>query len=176
MIYILVFLIFISLVYAQNVYKWTDEKGVIRFSDDLDGVPPAYRDRVKVEKWEDKRKPEASSPAPSRTPLQNMEEGKTDIYGQDETYWRGRVRPWKERLEEANANYARVQSEYTEKSEEAVQRKYGSHTQYKSTSIELDRLREEMARYQAQMDEANKMVDKIAKEAEEAKADPEWIK
>jgi len=172
MIYILVFLIFISLVYAQTVYKWTDEKGVIHFSDDLDGVPPAYRDRVKVEKW----KPEASSPAPSGTPLQDKEEEQTDIYGQDEAYWKGKVRPWKERLEEANANYARVQSEYMEKSEEAVQREYGSHTQYKSTSIELDRLKEEMAKYQAQMDEAKKMLDKIAKEAEEAKADPEWIK
>ena len=33
-----------------------------------------------------------------------------------------------------------------------------------------------MVKYQAQMYEANKMLDEIAKEAEEVKADPEWVK
>lgn len=178
MIYILFFLIFISLVYAQTVYKWTDEKGVIHFSDDLDGVPPAYRDRVKVEKWEDIRKPEASSPAPSGTPLQNKEEGQTDIYGQDEAYWRGKVRPWKEQLQEATENYERVRGEHIKQAEGLDQSNFGkmSLTQYQMLSSRLKVLNEEMAKYQAQMDEANKMLDKITKEAEEAKADPEWVK
>lgn len=87
-----------------------------------------------------------------------------------------RVCPWKEHPEEANANYTKVQSKYTERSEELLQRKYGSPTQYKSTIIELDRLKEEMARYQAEIAEATDMLSRISKEAEEAKADPDWVK
>jgi len=178
MICILVSLIFISLVYAQTVYKWTDEKGVIHFSDDLDGVPPAYRGRVEVEKGEDIRKPEASSPVPSGTLLQNKEEGQRDIYGQDEAYWKGKVRPWKEQLQEATENYERVRGEYMKQAEGLDPSNFGkmSLTQYQMLSSRLKVLNEEMAKYQAQMDEANKMLDKIAKEAEEAKADPEWVK
>jgi uncharacterized coiled-coil DUF342 family protein len=51
-----------------------------------------------------------------------------------------------------------------------------SLTQYQMLSSRLKVLNEEMAKYQAQMDEANKMLDKIAKEAGEAKADPDWVK
>jgi len=178
MIYIFVLLIFISLVYAQTVYKWTDEKGVIHFSDDLDGVPPAYRDRVEVEKWEGIRKPEASSPAPSGTPLRDREEGTTDIYGQNQAYWEGRVRPWKEQLQEATENYERVRGEYMKRAEGLDPSNFGkmSLTQYQMLSSTLKVLNGEMATYQAQMDEAKRMLDKIAREAEEAKADPEWVR
>ena len=173
---LLVFMIFISPVYAGPIYKWTDEKGVVHFSDDLSNVPPAYRDRVGTEKWEDIQKPGAPPSAPPQTPLQRGEEVKTDTYGQDEAYWKQRVRPWKERLEEANANYGRLQKEYQEKSAELMARRYGSPTQYKSSIIELDRLKEEMDKYQADISEANDMLSKIFKDAEEAKADPDWLK
>ena len=174
--YILAFLIFISPVYAGPIYKWTDEKGVVHFSDDLGKVPPAYRNRVETEKWEDIQKPEAPPPAPPKTPLQKGEEVRTDNYGQDEAYWKLKVRPWKERLEEARANYARAQAKYEEKSAELIARKYGSPTQYKSSIIELDRLKEEMDKYQADISEADEMLSKIFKEAEEAKANPDWLK
>jgi hypothetical protein len=175
-LYTLVFLVLLSPAYAENIYKWTDEKGVVHYSDDLNKVPPAYRNRVDVEKWGDTPKPEASPPAPLQAPSQKSEEVKTDIYGQDEAYWKGRVRPWRERLEEANANYAKAQSKFTEKSEELSRRKYGSPTQYKFNIIELDRLKEEMSKYQAEIAEATEMLNRISKEAEEAKANPDWLK
>ncbi len=171
-LYILTLLAFVSPLYAATIYKWTDEKGEKHYSDEYDKVPPAYRDRVETEKWEDTQKPGISPPPP----FQKSDGGITDIYGQNETYWRERARPWKERLEEANANYARVQTKYTEKSEELMRRKYGSPTQYKSSIIELEKLKEEMARYQAEITEATEMLTKISKEAEEAKADPDWVK
>jgi len=150
----------------------------MHFSDDLEGVPPAYRGRVKVEKGEGIRKPEASSPAPSGIPLQDREERQTDIYGQDEAYWEGRVRPWNEQLQEATENYERVRGDYMKQAEGLDPSNFGkmSLTQYQMLSSRLKVLNEEMAKYQAQMDEANKMLDKIAKEAEEAKADPQWVK
>lgn len=180
-VYILVFLIFISPVYAQTIYKWTDEKGVIHFSDNLNGVPPAYRDRVTVEKWEDIRKPEDSSPAPPETPLQNREERKTDINGQNEAYWKERVRLWKKQLQEATENYGKAHEEYIRRAEGLDSYNFGKmilpqYQQYQMLSSRLKILNEEMAKYQAQMDEAKEMLDKIAREAEEAKVDPEWVK
>jgi len=43
-------------------------------------------------------------------------------------------------------------------------------------SSRLKVLYEEMAKYQAQMDEAKEKLNKVAKEAEEAKAGPDWVK
>jgi len=42
LVFILVLLIFASSAWA-TVYKWTDEGGVVNFADNLDKVPPAYR-------------------------------------------------------------------------------------------------------------------------------------
>jgi hypothetical protein len=41
--------------------------------------------------------------------------------------------------------------------------------------IELDKIREEKEKYQAQISEANGMLEKLSKEAEETKADPAWL-
>jgi uncharacterized protein YfcZ (UPF0381/DUF406 family) len=41
--------------------------------------------------------------------------------------------------------------------------------------IELDKVREEKEKYQAQISEANGMLEKLSKEAKETKADPAWI-
>jgi len=39
----------------------------------------------------------------------------------------------------------------------------------------LDRLKEEMIKYADQIAEANEALEKISKEAREAKSDPEWL-
>ena len=39
----------------------------------------------------------------------------------------------------------------------------------------LNRLREEKEKYQAQIAEANEMLEKLSKEAKETKADPAWL-
>ena len=51
-----------------------------------------------------------------------------------------------------------------------------SHTQYNMNSIALQTLMAEEAKYEAQENEALEMLQKITKEAEEAKADLSWIK
>jgi hypothetical protein len=42
--------------------------------------------------------------------------------------------------------------------------------------VEVEQLMAERVTYAAKMKEANEMLAKIAKEAEEAKADPAWLK
>jgi len=170
---ILILIAFTIPCYAVTIYKWVDKDGVMHFTDDYSKVPPQYRDQVKIEEKKDVK--EEKPPLEVREPSKEPEERKKDIYGQDENYWRERVRPWKMRLKEAQANYEIANKKYMEKSEELSRRRFGSRTQYKMDIIELDRLNEERRKYQAQITEANEALKKITKEAEEAKANPDWL-
>lgn len=174
MLILFILLIFISPAYAATIYKWVDKEGVVSYTDDYNKIPSEYRDRVETEVREDK--PQVGTPAPPQTTPQKIEEAKADIYGRDETWWRDKVRPWKERLIEATANHERAHEKFMKKAEELSMRRYGSPTQYKGNIIELDRLKEEMMKYQTQIDEANEMLNKLSREAEESKANPDWLK
>lgn len=172
---LLILLIFSIPAYAATVYKWVDKEGVVNFTDDLSKVPPSYRNRVEVEERKDVKGAVTSPPPQAATGGNEKEEIKTDIYGRDETWWREKVRPWKEQLKEATEKYEAAQKRYTEKSEELSRRRFGSPTQYKMNIIELDKTREEKEKYQAQISEANAMLDKLSKEANETQADPAWL-
>jgi hypothetical protein len=158
---------------AHTVYKWVDENGAVNYSDDYDKVPPAYRDRVEVE-WVHE---EGTSPPVQKMTPAKGEEARTDIYGQDEAYWRDKVRPWKEFLKAAEANYERAHDKFMEKAMEFSRKRFGSwsRTQYKMNIIQLDRLKEEMIKYADQIAEAKEALEKISKEAKESKANPDWL-
>jgi N-acetylmuramoyl-L-alanine amidase CwlA len=162
-----VIILLTSTLQAHTFYKWVDEKGTVNYADDYNSIPPAYRDRVEIE-WVHE---ESSAP-----PIQKMTPQKrTDIYGQDEAYWRGKVRPWKEFLKVAEANYEKAHEKFMEKAMELSARRFGSRTQYKTNIIELDRLKDEMVKYADQIGEAKEAFEKISKEARESKANPDWL-
>jgi hypothetical protein len=161
---------------AVTFYKWVDKNGVVNFTDDLEKVPSQYRNQVEREVEQDTSS--AEPPTSAQSPLQRSEdvrETKKDIYGLGETWWREKARPWNEQLKDASTNLETVNNEIVEKSE-TISRKYWSPTQYKMNMVELEKLKEERSKYQAQVDEAKEMLKKLAKEAEDAKADPQWIK
>ena len=114
---------------AAIVYKWVDEKGVINFTDDYTKVPPAFRNRVKIEKYVQQ---EGNAAPAQRTVATAKEETRTDIYGRDKSWWRGKVRPWKDQLKEASDEYKKAQKEYMEQAEGLSPYKFGkmSLTQY----------------------------------------------
>ena len=168
----MILLFFISPVHAHTFYKWVDEKGIVNYTDDYNSIPPAYRNRVEIE-WVHE---EGASPPIQKMTPQKREEARRDIYGQDEAYWRGKVRPWKEFLKAAEANYERTHEKFMQKAMELSRRKFGTPTQYKANIIELDRFKEEMIKYQTQIAEAEEMLEKLSKEAKEAKANPDWLK
>ena len=173
--YIIFFLVFISSAHGATMYKWVDKDGVVNFTDDLSKVPPSYRNRVETEEKKDVKEKVTLPPPKAATPGDEQDEIKTDIYGRDESWWREKVRPWKEKLKEASEKYEAAQKRYTEKSDELSRRRFGSPTQYKINIIELDKTREEKEKYQAQISEANEMLEKLSKEAQESKADPAWL-
>lgn len=163
--------------YAATIYKWVDKEGVVNFTDDYEKVPPPYRDKVEVETRKDVQEERAPLPPQAITPGGKEEEIRTDIYGRDEAWWRERVRPWKEQLKEATENYERVREEYMKQAEGLGPYNFGkmSLTQYQMLSSRLDILNSDMAKYRAQMIEANEMLEKLSKEAKETKADPAWL-
>ncbi len=168
----LILLIFSIPAYAHTFYKWVDEKGIVNYTDDFNNIPSVFRDRVEIE-WIHE---EGSSPPVQKMTPPNREQTRTDIYGQDEAYWRGKVRPWKKFLKTVESNYDMVHKKFMEKAEELSGRRYGSRTQYKTNIVELDQLKNEMVKYSDQIGEAREALEKISKEAQEAKANPDWLK
>ena len=165
----------VSPLQGATIYKWVDEKGVANFSDELDKVPPVYRERVLKEQIKDVQ--DVDPPPQIKEPSQKMEERTTDIYGRGETWWQERARLLKERLREATENYENVHKKFVKKADEMSQTNfYGrSRSQTRWDAMELNRLREEEKKYEAQIAEANEMLGRLAKEAAEAKANPEWV-
>ncbi len=163
-----------STLQAHTFYKWVDEKGIVNYTDDYSNIPPAHRDRVEIE-WVHEEGP--TPPIQKMTP-QKREEIRKDIWGQGETYWKGKVRPWKEFLKTAEANYEKAHQKFMEKAMEFSRSRFGSwsKTQYKLNIIELDRLKGEMIKYADQIAEAREAMEKISKEAKEARANPDWLK
>jgi hypothetical protein len=152
-----------------------DNNGTYNFTDDHEKVPSAYRNQVRVKKMEDF--PEMAPPALLSTPkaAPQKEEVKKDILGLGEEWWRDKVRPWEGQLGEGSENYRAANEEFLNESDKLILRKFGSHQQFKSTIIGMDRIREERVKYEAKVIEAEEMLEKISREAEESKADPDWL-
>ena len=102
---------------------------------------------------------------------------RTDIYGRDETWWKERVRPWKEQLKEAIQNYEEACETSVKQLEGLGPFRWGglSLTQYQMISSRLTELNDWIAKYQTQISEAKSMLTKLSREAKETKADPAWL-
>lgn len=195
--------VLIPAAYGADVYKWTDTDGIAHFTDDPNNVPSLYRSKIEVKEYPSEGgtavQPERVTPRPlskgdelERVDVygqsakgqvvweERREKEKAnvdvDLFGQDESYWRGKVQPWEERLREATANYERARDQFMQRAEELSQMRFGSPTQYKMKIAELDEVRGDMLKYQAQIAEAEEILKNISKEAQEAKANPHWLK
>ena len=106
-----------------------------------------------------------------------MGEGNTaDIYGLGEDGWRERVRPWKERLEKLKASHENAEKTFMEIAEDLSNRGFGNRHTIKAKIIELDRSNQERLKYRAEIAENEEVLERISKDAEESKADPDWLK
>jgi tetratricopeptide (TPR) repeat protein len=168
------FLMIPFLIHAE-VYKWVDDKGTIHFTDDYSNIPSSYREQLKVEIRRGIQEEETPL-EPQKIILRSKEEqAKTDLYRQEEAWWRGKVSPWKKQLNEASENYELTNKEFLGESSNLIIRKFGSHQQFKSTILRMDRIKEERSKHEAQIIEAEGMLEKVTRQAEESKADPSWL-
>lgn len=170
--WIILFLIIVPSLQAEPIYKWIDKSGVVNFTDDLERVPVQYRDQIqKIEPKEEKKDVQKVEP-PSISPTAR-EKKETDIYGRDEVWWRERVRPWKEQLKEATENLENTRKKFAEKTAEMGRKGLVSRARYQ---VEAEKYDQEKKKYEAQIAEAQEMLEKLSKEAEEARANPDWLK
>jgi len=147
--------------YAE-VYKWIDEKGTVHFTDDYGNIPSTYRERFKVEIREDIREEETLS-GPQKIIIGTKEEGpKANMFGEEEAWREEKMRSWRERLQEATANYESAQKKFMEKSEELSRRRFGSPTMYKFDIIRLDALNQERMKYKAEKEEADEKLRELS--------------
>ena len=84
----------------------------------------------------------------------------------------------REQLRKAVESYEKTYEDYNENVERLGPSRFGriSLTQYQMFSHRLDILSEEMARHQGRITEANEGLKRLLKEAEESKANPEWLR
>ena len=148
------------LVHAE-VYKWIDSEGTVHFTDDYGNIPSTYREQLKVEIRRDIR--EGTLSEPQKIIPGVKEERSKEVLNGEEAWREEKMHSWMEKLEEATANYENAQKMFLEKSEELSRRRFGSPTMYKFDIIKLDALNQERMKYQAQMEEADKMLRKFSK-------------
>jgi hypothetical protein len=172
---ILAFLVLVPFAYGANVYEWVDRSGVINFTDDINKVPPSYRSHVEAREFP----PESgtSPPPPELAPQASLQpkEAARDIYGMGEDWWRDKAGPWHRQLKEAAEKYESVNQRINETLEE-LRGRFLTSTQMNMLRVEIDQLLDERSRLEAQAKGANEMLDKIATEAQEARANPDWVK
>ena len=173
-------LILATLTFAQEIYQWTDEKGTVHFTDDLSLVPERYRNQVQ----EKKSPKELSSPLPPQVLKdEEMEKGpesapaRKDLIGRGEEWWRDKAKEWNKKLLDANKNYDTAYTAWKAKEKELEQSKLKSRSFQRKLKSEVKVLEDKAKELEKQRDEAKNMLEKgLPKDAEELKADPDWIK
>ena len=188
--------------FGQQVYRWTDEKGTIHLTDDPALVPEKFRDQIKEKELPKEPAPPAPSkpskgvpskevppkpeskqaPVKPQTKQAPVKEESTpapqkDLLGRGEDWWRTRVREWNEKLLTAQKNYESAHAEWKSKEKELEQSKFKPDSLKRKLKAEIQTLDRRAKDFQSQIAEAKNMLEKtIPKEAEQYRANPNWLK
>ena len=168
-----------SQVNGQEIYRWVDEKGILHFVDDLTQVPEKYRDQFQ-------KKEPPKEPIPSPSASSQGEEGKIesdpssvrkDLHGRGEDWWRAKAKEANDKLQSAQKNYDSAYQTWKAKEQQREDGKFKSHGPRKRLMSEIDELEEKVKERQKDLEEAREVVEKVLpKQAEDYKADPNWLK
>ncbi len=170
---LMILAVFSSSASATEVSSWLDEKGVVNYTDDHNNVPSKYCNRVETRIMEDIQKPVTT--ASSQTSVPEGKEIRIDISGRDVTWWKEKVALLRKNLNEAAANYESQRNKFMDKTTE-FSGNFGSRTQYKMNVRELNRITAEMDKHEIRMVESKEKLERLFREAEESKANPDWLK
>ncbi len=189
-------LIFLGLIFhftlswSQEIYQWVDDSGVVNFADDLGRVPERYRNQVRERKEPEKSPPSLPSPPSPSSPSPQLSKGtgnsepppdqaseRKDRMGRGKDWWRAKAREWNERLLDAEKNYEIAAKNYKGKEKELEESKFKPKSFQRKLTSELKALEEKMKDWSKRREEAKNMLEKgLPKEAEEYRADPDWLK
>ena len=178
------FVLVSSLVSAQEIYRWVDEKGVAHFTDDASLIPEKYRDQIKTEKIPTESPSPASQAQPQVGPTgppsgkaAEPSSGRKDVLGRGEDWWKDQAKMWKEKLQNAQKNYETANAAVQAKQKEVEDAKFKPNSYIRKLDAEKKVLQEKANESAKQVDEAKSMLETgLARQAEEYLADPAWVK
>src|SRR3990172_6317921 len=75
---------------AKTVWKWTDEKGGVHYSDDVGSIPPKYRSKAQKIELEDNKVNKIEEKDKKPPPKTKIEEPK-DLKGNTEAHWKAKA-------------------------------------------------------------------------------------
>jgi hypothetical protein len=185
------FILFASVAFGQEIYQWVDEKGTVHFADDLTLVPPRYQDQIKTKSFKNEQPPAPAvapsstrKPMPPTVPRPVSKDGKPvpavserkDILGRGEGWWRDQVKQWNEKLSLAQKNAEEAQAAVKAKEEQIEQSRFKPDSLKRKLKAELKSLQDKASEWKKQEQDARTMLDKgLPKQAEEYRADPDWL-
>jgi hypothetical protein len=165
---------------GQEVYQWMDEKGTLHFADDLSLVPEKYRNQVQKKKPPKEPSPPLSTQVSKEEEIENESKSapeRRDLIGRGEEWWRAKTKEWNEKLLNANKNYETAHAAWKAKEKELEESKFKPKSLQRKLKSEMKALEEKVNDWKKQREQAKNMLEKgLPKEAEEFKADPDWIK
>lgn len=177
------FLLAISTSRGEEIYQWTDEKGTIHFTDDLNLIPERFRNQVQ-RKQTFHESPPSPSPFPSPRP-QGMERKppsqpppeQRDLQGRDEQWWREKVKEWEDKLQIAQKNYEKAYQELKAKEKQLDDSTFKPNSVRRRIKTEIRDLEEKAKAAEKEVEAAKRMLEKVLPwQAEEDRADPKWLK
>ncbi len=137
------------------------------------GVPPKEIP-VKPESKQAPVKPESKQAPVKPEPTPPSQK---DLLGRGEDWWRARVREWNEKLLSAQKNYESAHADWKSKEKELEQSKFKPDSLKRKLKAEIPKLEAKAKDWERQVAEAKNMLQKVLpKEAEQYRADPNWLK
>ena len=173
-----------SVVSAQEIYRWTDDKGVAHFTDDPSLIPEKYRGQVKTEKMPAESPPPPSQAQPQAVPTgppsvkaADPSSGRKDVLGRGEDWWKGQAKMWREKLQNAQKNYETANATVQAKQKEIDDAIFKPDSYKRKLEAEKKVLQDKANESAKQVDEAKNMLETgLVRQAEEYLADPAWVK
>src|SRR4030043_100707 len=168
------------LVFGQEIYQWVDEKGTVHFTDDFSQIPEKHQDQVKKKKTLAEPTPSSPIKSPRDKPRPAPDAAdveKKDILGRGEDWWRDQAMEWKQKLTKAQKDYAAAQTALKAKEKELEDAKFKPKSFQRKLQDEVKGLEEKVNAQKNQVNEAKNMLEKVLpKQAEEYRADPNWVR
>jgi len=184
-LFLLVGLLLVSSgVSAQEIYRWTDDKGVAHFTDDPSLIPEKYRGQVKTEKMPAEAPPSPSQAQPQAVPTgpasvkaADPSSGRKDVLGRGEDWWKAQAKMWREKLQNAQKNYETANATVQAKQKEIDDAIFKPDSYKRKLEAEKKVLQDKANESAKQVDEAKNMLETgLVRQAEEYLADPAWVK
>ncbi|MDI6789332.1 MAG: DUF4124 domain-containing protein [Thermodesulfobacteriota bacterium] len=183
----------VSVSFAQGtIYKWTDEKGVVHYTDNPENVPSKFKGRAE-QKTIDRRltpQPESEksvappvSPVPPSVSSEEKPADLTDVKGRNKEWWLGQKKKWQDEVN-------RLTNQIKKNNEDMATLRRGRVRQGTRTEEgiilnqgpliddyrELKRLQEITPGLEEKLKKAKYMLEEdLIRDAYRAGAPPEWI-